>query len=301
MLYYLDNWLSVSPNASGPAQSGSGLRQGLNENYARELMELHTLGVDGGYTEKDVREVARCFTGWTIRRPREQAEFQFNPRLHDDGAKVVLGTAIPAGGGIGDGLKVIDLLSRHPATAKLVASKLARRFVADEPPPGLVDRAAGAFRSSDGDLTTVLRTLVLSEEFFAPAAYRAKIKKPLEFVSSALRVTGSQTQITHGLLRYLARMGEPLFLAQAPNGYSDYGGAWVSPDMLLTRINFASDLVANKIPGSWVEEHTVTNTRALAALIAPDGLSSATQAALGKADGRGQAALLLAAPEFQRR
>ena len=154
-------------------------RRGLNENYAREIMELHTLGVDGGYTQQDVREVARCFTGWTLLRPRGEAEFHFEPRLHDQGAKTVLGTRIPAGGGMDDGMKVIDLLARHPATAKFIATKLARRFVADDPPRGFGQRAAEAFRRSDGDIRTVLRTIIESPEFSSPEVYQAKVKKPL--------------------------------------------------------------------------------------------------------------------------
>src|SRR5206468_6501127 len=152
MLFYLDNWLSVSPNFTPARMPANARRRGLNENYAREIMELHTLGVDGGYTQQDVREVARCFTGWTLLRPRGNAEFHFEPRLHDQGAKTVLGTRIAAGGGIDDGMKVIDLLARHPATAKLIANKLARRFVSDQPLAALVNRAAEVFRRSDGDI-----------------------------------------------------------------------------------------------------------------------------------------------------
>jgi uncharacterized protein (DUF1800 family) len=301
MLFYLDNWMSVSPSASIAARFPNGRRHGINENYARELMELHTLGVDGGYTQKDVQEVARCFTGWTIQRPRSEAEFLFNPRLHDNGAKTVLGTAIPAGGGMDDGIKVIDLLTRHPSTARFIATKLARRFVADDPPPPLVSAAADAFRRSDGDIRAVLRSLLESREFFAAEFYRGKVKKPLEFVASALRITESDTRITPALLRYLGRMGEPLFLAQAPTGYSDTASTWVSPDMLLTRINFATELAANKLPGSRVRNAVTDDAQALARLFAPEGLSPAGQAAVAQARGNDTVALLLAAPEFQRR
>jgi uncharacterized protein (DUF1800 family) len=301
MLFYLDNWMSVSPSASIAARFPNGRRHGINENYARELMELHTLGVDGGYTQKDVQEVARCFTGWTIQRPRSEAEFLFNPRLHDNGAKTVLGTAIPAGGGMGDGLKVIDLLARHPSTARFIATKLARRFVADDPPPPLVSSAAEAFRRSDGDIRAVLRSLLESREFFTAEFYRGKVKKPLEFVASALRITESDTRITPALLRYLGRMGEPLFLAQAPTGYADTASTWVSPDMLLTRINFATELAANKLPGSRVRNAVTDDAQALARFIAPEGLSPAAQAAVAQARGNDTVALLLAAPEFQRR
>ncbi|HEY7553643.1 MAG TPA: DUF1800 domain-containing protein [Candidatus Binatia bacterium] len=300
MLFYLDNWLSASPNPRarlGP----NNLKRGINENYAREIMELHTLGVDGGYMQKDVHEVARCFTGWTIRRPRGDGEFVFDSRIHDNGEKVVLGERIPAGGGMDDGLRVVEILARHPSTAHFIAAKLARRFVADDPPSTIVNRAAETFRQSDGDIATVLRTIISAPEFCAPAAYKAKVKKPLEFVASALRATGAETQITPQLLRYLGRMGEPLFLAQPPTGYPDAGTSWISPDMLLTRMNFAADLVSNRIPGARVSPEQLSEAHSIARLIAPEGLSEATRAALGSAAGSQALALLMAAPEFQRR
>jgi uncharacterized protein (DUF1800 family) len=300
MLFYLDNWLSAAPNASvrlGP----NNRKRGLNENYAREIMELHTLGVGGGYTQKDVSEVARCFTGWTIQRPRGSGEFVFDPRIHDNGEKVVLGTRIAAGGGVDDGMKVIDILSRHPAAARFIATKLARRFVSDDPPASIVDRAAETFLQSDGDIAMVLRTIINAPEFVAPAAYKAKVKKPLEFVASALRASGAETQITPQLLRYIGRMGEPLFLAQPPTGYPDVAGSWVSADMLLTRMNFASDLVSNRIPGARVIPERVNDAESFTHLIAPDGLSPSTRSALADAQDSQAVALLMAAPEFQRR
>ena len=301
MLFYLDNWLSVSPNGAVARLAANARRRGINENYAREIMELHTLGVDGGYTQQDVREVARCFTGWTLVRPRGDAEFRFEPRLHDQGGKTVLGTRIVAGGGMDDGTKVIDLLARHPSTARFIATKLSRRFVADDPPASLVSRAAEAFRRSDGDIRTVIRSIVESPEFYSPEAYRAKVKKPLEYVASALRVTGADTKVTPQLLRYLGRMGEPLFLAQPPTGYPDAGTSWVSPDMLLTRMNFATDLVGNRLDGARVQSTAWRDTQPFVRLIAPDSLSSATRAALAETEGPDALALLLATPEFQRR
>ncbi len=301
MLFYLDNWLSASPNAVVARLAPNNPRRGLNENYARELMELHTLGVEGGYTQKDVQEVARCFTGWTIRQPRSEGTFHFAPRIHDTGEKLVLGNRIPPGGGMEDGLRVIDLLSRHASTARFVSLKLARRFVADNPPPSLVNKAAEAFGNSAGDIPTVLRTLFDSPEFFSPAAYQGKVKKPLEFVASALRTTGADVQLSHQLLRYLGRMGEPLFLAQPPTGYPDVGASWTSPDMLLTRMNFATDLIANRIPGSRVKLDALGDKDAFARLIAPDALSTATRLALAEIEGSQAIALLMAAPEFQRR
>ena len=302
MLFYLDNWMSASPDSPGARMGGpNNRRRGLNENYARELMELHTLGVDGGYTQQDVQEVARCFTGWTIVQPRGQGVFRFEPRLHDNGEKTVLGERIPRGGGMDDGLRVIDILVKHPSTARFIAAKLARRFVADEAPAAIVSKAAEAFRQSDGDIPTVLRAIVDAPEFFARDIYQAKIKTPFEFVTSALRVTGSEAQVTHQLLRYLGRMGEPLFLAQAPTGYPDIAASWISADMLLTRMNFVADLLSNRLPGTNVPMETLKNRDSLVRRIAPDSLSQATQTVLAEAEGNQAIALLLAAPEFQRR
>ena len=276
-------------------------RRGLNENYARELMELHTLGVDGGYTQRDVQEVARCLTGWTIRQPRGEGSFYFEPRIHDTGEKVVLGNRIPSGGGMEDGLRVIDLLAQHPSTARFVSLKLARRFIADDPPPSLVNKAAEAFSKSQGDIPTVLRALIDSPEFYSPDIYQAKVKKPLEFVASALRTTGAEVQLSHQLLRYLGRMGEPLFLAQPPTGHPDVAASWTSPDMLLTRMNFATDLITNRIPGSRLKLEALGDKDAFARLIAPDSLSTATRSALAETEGSQAITLLMAAPEFQRR
>ena len=301
MLFYLDNWLSASPNAATMRFAPNNRRRGLNENYARELMELHTLGVDGGYTQKDVQEVARCFTGWTIRQPRGEGGFHFEPRIHDSGEKTVLGRRIAAGGGIDDGLTVLDLLAHHPSTAHFISLKLARRFVSDHPPLSIVSKAAEAFRHSDGDIPTVLQAIFDAPEFFAPEAFQAKIKKPLEYVASGLRATGAEVQLSHQLLRYLGRMGEPLFLAQPPTGYPDVGASWTSPDMLLTRVNFATDLIANRIPGSRVRPEAVSSRDIFERLVAPDGLSPATRSALSETEGSQSIALLLAAPEFQRR
>jgi len=298
MLFYLDNWLSVSPTAA--RMPANARRRGLNENYGRELMELHTLGVDGGYTQQDVREVARCFTGWTLLRPRGDAEFRFEPRLHDPGEKIVLGRRITLGG-MDDGVQVIDLLARHPSTAKFIATKLARRFVADDPPASIVNRAADTFRRSDGDIRTVLRTIIDSPEFFSPEFYRAKVKKPLEFAASALRITGADVRVTPQLIRYLGRMGEPLFLAQPPTGYPDLGSSWISPDMLLTRMNFAADLVTNRLEGARVAPEALRDSQALIRLVAPDSLSPASRRVLADIDEKEAPAMLLAAPEFQRR
>jgi uncharacterized protein (DUF1800 family) len=200
-----------------------------------------------------------------------------------------------------DGVKVIELLARHPATGKFIATKLARRFVADDPPASLVQRAADAFRRSDGDVRVVIQSIIEAPEFFAPDVYQAKVKKPLEYVASALRLLEAETQVTPQLLRYLGRMGEPLFLAQPPTGYPDAGSSWISPDMLLTRMNFAADLVAHRINGARWQKQAPQDVRPFIRLIAPDSLSSPTRAALAETAESDALALLLAAPEFQRR
>ena len=266
MLYYLDNWLSTRDDFVLPPSRG-GRKLGLNENYARELMELHTLGVDGGYTQQDVIEVARCFTGWTIDRPQEGGGFLFRPVTHDRGEKRVLGTVIPAGGGQDDGLAVIDLLVRHPSTARFISTKLVRRFVSDEPPPALVERAARTFRSTGGDIRAVLVTIFSAPEFISAEAQHAKVKTPLEVVASAARVLGvrleSPEEATQGraavmgggavLARQVAALGEPLYEAQAPTGHPDVAEAWVSASALLSRMNFALALAHNRLPGARVE------------------------------------------------
>lgn len=234
-------------------------KRGINENYARELMELHTLGVDGGYTQKDIQEVARCFTGWTIFNARgyfgddRSGKFMFNPRLHDDGEKLVLGHKIPAGGGINDGLMVLDLLAHHPSTAKFIATKLCRNFVADDPSPALVARVAAAFTKSNGDIRETLRAIFTSPEFNSPENYRAKIKTPFEVAVSAIRVLGVDTDARPALHQWIAKMGQPLYGYQTPNGYPDNAAAWVNTGSLLERLNFALVLASNKIPGTRVD------------------------------------------------
>jgi uncharacterized protein (DUF1800 family) len=226
--------------------------RGLNENYAREIMELHTLGVDGGYTQKDVQEVARCLTGWTLRNPRAGAEFIFNPMIHDDGEKTVLGKKISAGGGQKDGYAVIHLLATHPSTAKFISTKLARKFVNDTPPQALVDRMAQTFQKTDGDIREVLRTMFTSPEFFAAENYRAKIKTPFEMTVSAVRAVGAETNGGPQFHRWIAQMGEGLFMAQPPTGYADVAENWVNAGALLERMNFALALAGNRIPGTRV-------------------------------------------------
>ena len=275
MLFYLDNFLSADPRAGQRQAMERAMRQqarygrlgrpwpprppanpqakknerGLNENYGRELMELHTLGVDGGYTQKDVTEVARAFTGWTIEKPRQYAEFQFDERLHDPDPKIVLGKKIHAGGRK-DGEQVIDLLVHHPSTAKFISMELARRFVSDNPPPALVNRMAETFQSSDGDIRDVMKTMIWSPEFWSREAYRAKIKTPFELVISAARALGTDVDSPQPLVNWVARIGEPLYQCQPPTGYSDKSETWVNTGALLNRLNFSLALAGNKMRGA---------------------------------------------------
>jgi uncharacterized protein (DUF1800 family) len=330
MLFYLDNFQSVSANAGrgnvlGPLRPQR-QRRGINENYARELMELHTLGVDGGYTQKDVQEVARCFTGWTIFQPRGGAAaanammgeagrrnagtFFFNARVHDDGEKIVLGHKIPAGGGIKDGLMVLDILTHHPSTAKFIATKLVRHFVADNPPPALVDRVAATFTKTDGDIRETLKTIFFSNEFNSTEAYRAKIKRPFELVISAIRTLGADTNGGPGTHRWIERMGEPLYGFQTPNGYSDAAESWVNTGGLLERMNFGLALASNRIPGVNVNLSKLSTDQSkvmdeyLKTLLAGE-ISAATREAMLKQLDKSDpvtkvVGLILGTPEFQR-
>ncbi len=264
--------------------------RGLNENYGRELMELHTLGVDGGYTQKDVVEVARALTGWTIDRPQQGGGFVFRPEMHDAGEKIILGQRFPAGHGEDEGERVLDMLAAHPSTAHHIAFQLAQRFVADEPPASLVDRAAGTFQSTKGDLRQVVRTIVTSPEFFAPAAYRAKMKTPLEFVVSVARAAGATVVNAQPMAQALrAQLGMPLFGCQPPTGYSNTADAWVNTGALLSRMNFARP--GSRRPGPWhrVDVNAMapdtsagTRDRLLRTLLAGD-VSDGTREVLAKA------------------
>jgi uncharacterized protein (DUF1800 family) len=258
-------------------------------------MELHTLGVDGGYTQQDVVNVARAFTGWTIDQPRLGGEFRFDERLHDDGDKVVLGHKIKAGGGQSDGERVLDILASHPSTATFIATKLARRFVSDTPPPALVTRAAARFRETDGNIREVVRVIITSPEFFAPAAYRAKVKTPFEFVVSTIRATGSDVSDAEALVQAVRQLGMPLYMCQPPTGYADRADAWINTGALLNRMNFALQLVGGRMRG--VRAGSASASDALGG-----DVSAATAATIAKAtDPRQTAALTLGSPEFQRR
>lgn len=332
MLFYLDNFESVSPTNQNPAGNANNQRlqqmarnggklpprarermkqqlglddaglderlkrmqtnalaaqnrpkRGINENYARELMELHTLGVDGGYAQKDIIEVAKAFTGWTIADPRgyrraaaaeiqgtddrrinrlqrqagvpddiESGEFYFNPRWHDNGAKTVLGQKVNDGG-VKDGLKVIDILVSHPSTARHLARKLAVKFVSDNPSQALVGRVAEAFTKSKGDIKTTLKALFTDKEFFAPENYRAKIKSPFELAVSSIRTIGADTNASPALVAMLNKLGEVPYGYQAPTGYPDTAEDWVNTGALLERLNFAVAIASNRIPGTRVD------------------------------------------------
>ena len=220
------------PNGGAPGNPGAQAKaqkqqSGLNENYARELLELHTLGVNGGYTQADVTEVAKVFTGWTMKQPRRGGEFDFNEWRHEPGTKIVLGRRIKEHGER-EGLQVLEMLANSPATARFISTKLAQRFVADDPPPGLIDAMAKSFHNSGGDIREVLRTMFHSPEFWSPETYRAKVKTPLEFVVSAARASGAEVQDPTALLQWLNRMGMPLYGAQPPTGYSMTAETWLN-------------------------------------------------------------------------
>ncbi|HEY2363154.1 MAG TPA: DUF1800 domain-containing protein [Candidatus Angelobacter sp.] len=345
MLFYLDNWQSVGPNSElalyGP-QRFAGRRgrfprprpqaknrpSGLNENYAREIMELHTLGVDGGYTQKDVTELAKVLTGWTIEKPQLGGGFKFNERAHEPGDKYILGRKIGEHGEK-EGEEMLDVLAHHPSTAKFISRKLAMRFVSDNPPQGLVDRMTETFLKKDGDIREVLRTMFHSPEFWAADAYRAKMKTPFEFVASAARASGADIQNALPLVGILNRMGMPLYAMQPPTGYSMKAEAWVNSSALLNRMNFALQLASGKLPGTSLDPQALIPgpepadaSAALAALeksILAGYVSSQTHAVMQKQLGDPQisqrklddadkkpnygaiAGLIMGSPEFQRR
>ena len=254
MMFYLDNWESVAAGAVPPTGGRPGGRSGTpargpNENYARELLELHTLGVDGGYTQRDVMEVARVLTGWSIARPAQSGRFQFNAWAHDAGEKTVRGVRFPAGRGQDEGIRLLKLLANDPATMRFVSHKLCARFVRDEPPDGCVDDAVAAWQRSGGDITDVVRAIVRSPDFWSPQAMRAKIKTPLEFVVSAVRAVGGEPDTTQELAEVVGRLGQPLYLEPSPAGYPESQEEWVNSGALLHRMNAAVALAAGRLPG----------------------------------------------------
>jgi uncharacterized protein (DUF1800 family) len=312
MLFYLDNQLSR--------------RGALNENYARELMELHTLGVDGGYTQQDVIEVARALTGWTIDQARTPRTFVFRPANHDTGPKTVLGHMLAGGRGIEDGEEVLDIVARHPSTARFISFKLARRLVSDEPPASLVDRAAATFTRTDGDIREVVRTIVTSPEFFSRAAFRSKVKTPFELVVSVRRAFEAPADTTPATARQLAQLGQPMFGVQTPDGWPDKATAWVNSGTIFQRIKLGADASNNRPPFSRVEKWrgwadlstapaerqadgvirlllggVADTTLRQALLAAGDGSPAGNDIAAGSRRLREMLSIALGSPEFQRR
>jgi uncharacterized protein (DUF1800 family) len=365
MMFYLDNWQSEGPDSDAargvpahapnpgmngppgrrvtyppshpprpqPQPNGQNNQQkrhdGLNENYARELMELHTLGVNGGYTQQDVTQVARVFTGWSIDEPRQGGGFVYKPRLHQPGEKKVLGHRIKDKGE-NEGIQVLEILAHHPATAHFISTELAQRFVADDPPKSLIDAMSKTYLKTDGDIRAVLETMFHSQEFSAPEAYRARVKTPFEFVVSSLRATNAEISYPQSLLATLNKMGMPLYGMQPPTGYSTKADVWVNSAALLDRMNFGLALAANRLPGTTFNLGQLLNDSSVAdadpyqvqlkleqALIA-GGISKQTHEAIEErivtpqtmtqfeypshqANVNVVAGLLLGSPEFQRK
>ena len=306
-------------NPNDPAANSKQKQErGLNENYGRELMELHTLGVDGGYTQDDVVNVARAFTGWSIKQPRRDPEFFFEERLHDNSVKTMLGHKIHAGG-MKDGEEVLDILARDPHTARHISFELAQRFVSDHPPDALVDRMAQTFLKSDGDIREVLHTMIYSPEFWSKETFRAKIKTPFELVASATRAVGAEVEIPLILVQWTSRIGQPLYQCEPPTGYSDKADAWVNSGSLLNRMNFSLALTSNRLRGAQVNIDSLLDSDTSADPHAT--LDHAIQLLLGSAASQQTrdtlekqlddpvkhvnaamiAGLVLGSPEFQRR
>ena len=345
MLFYLDNWLSVAPGYQPRRGGGAAAKpSGLNENYAREVMELHTLGVDGGYTQQDVTELARILTGWTLvpQQPRKRrfvngqdavasnhgdSIFGFDPARHDDGSKTWLGHSVAPGGQM-EGEYALDVLARHPATAKHIATKLARRFVADDPSPALVARLTQRFLDTDGDLRAVMQSLVDSLEFRDPRP--VKFKTPYQYVLSSVRATGITTTNVRPLMATLTQLGQPLYGCQTPDGWHDTEADWLNPNAITQRVNFATALASGRLPLQRVDDPSAPagangmtamerqTDRAMnkdmavegstppvdaAALLATLGpaISDKTRAAVAGSPPPLRAALVLGSPDFMRR
>jgi uncharacterized protein (DUF1800 family) len=282
MLFFLDNWQSVDPVAFKEHQQEIAMRRaryqgafgggfspnspggarpqqqdrGLNENYGREVMELHTVGVDTGYTQQDVIEMARCLTGWTVREPRRDPDFVFRPEFHAEGKKVVMGHTFNDGGEK-DGEDALKMLAAEPHTARFISTELARHFVSDAPPPALVNRMTKEYESSGGDIRSVMKAMIYSPEFWSKQTYRAKVKTPFELVSSTARALNANVTISLPLAQWVGRMGEPLFLCQPPTGYSDKSETWVNTGALLNRLNFALAFANGHLAGTSVDLGTM--------------------------------------------
>ncbi len=333
MLFYLDNWLSTKDGLDlsflkkKDRPKGDQTTFGLNENYARELLELHTVGVNAGYTQSDVREAARALTGWSIQNREKEPDFGqfiYRPLAHDDGEKRIFGLTLPPGGGASDGEQLLDSLASHPATAHSLATKLCRRFIGDTASAAAIARVEAAFKDSRGDLRVVYRTLFSSPEFWSADALGAQIKTPLEFLVSALRGVGTVSSIAPDLLRALEALGQPLYRCQPPTGYSDAASTWTNAGGLLTRINVGLKLLSGRVPGvalrvprktASTPDETIdivaqalfgappspaTRSVVLKALAPADVDTAPADGETRPVDARFVAGLLLGSPEFQK-
>jgi uncharacterized protein (DUF1800 family) len=335
MLFYLDNWQNTAPNTT---LNSRGKTQGLNENYARELMELHTLGVDGGYTQQDVVALAKILTGWTFRRSAQpgvgQSGFYFDAKRHNYGDKVFLGHTIK-GSGIAEGKQAFDILAKSPATARQISFQLAQYFVADRPPKPLVDRLSQKYLSTDGSIREVLNTLFHSPEFWDSRNYNAKFKTPYQYALSAVRATGTEVTNFRPVLGFLQQAGMPLYGCLTPDGYKNTEAAWLNPDAITRRISFATALASGGLPltASTLSAPSLTrsqtNRRERLVLVGPipgaspqrsssfvlkapldaaqlshtlgNPFSAKTQGAIATSPPQLRAALMLGSPEFMRR
>ncbi len=315
MLYYLDNYLSTASRVD--PRTGR-LLQGLNENYGRELMELHTVSVDAGYTQEHVFDAARCFTGWGIDNIRTGGNFVYRPQAHDTGAKSVFGLTVAAGGQKDDGDHLLDYLAAHPSTAAFISKELAWRFVSDDPPPRLVDRMAAAFLASDGNIADTLRAMLSSPDFWAEGFGAGKPRTPIEYAAGALRAAGAQVTGTRGVVGALANMGMPLYQCIPPTGYSNRGVDWLNPSSQLHRMNFALDLATGALAGVAADARSVVRelggnpedprsaTDAIAAGLFANNVSAETRRAAAAVSPTGPVpvasrvlGLVLASPEMQ--
>lgn len=295
MLFYLDNWQNTAPNSPG----ARGRYKGLNENYARELMELHTLGVNGGYTQQDIITLAQILTGWGLAGNRQnttdESGFYFAANRHDSSDKVFLGQAIK-GGGIEEGEKALDILAKHPATAQHISYELAQYFVADEPPKALVEQLAKRFQETDGDIKAVLTTLFSSSEFLDAKYYNAKFKTPYQYVISALRATDTQVDNYRSVTGLLNQMGMAIYGCQTPDGYKNTESAWLNPDAILRRISLTTALVNGRFAG----KNSPVNAQQLSTSLGNNLSAKTLQVIASQPEGM-KATLMLGSPEFMRR
>ncbi len=301
MLYYLDNWQNTAPNSPGMRHR----TRGLNENYARELMELHTLGVDSGYTQQDVTTLARILTGWgfDLKQNQNNSGFFFDSNRHDFSDKIFLGQAIK-GTGEAEVEQALDILAKHPATARHISYKLAQYFVRDNPPETLVKKMQQRFIATDGDIREVLTTLFQSSEFWDAENYNAKFKTPYQYVISAVRATGMEVNNVQPLVNTLKQLGMPLFGCPTPNGYENTEQAWLNPDGLNKRLTFAVALANGRLLGQKNEKKASSITRIDASQLSNslgNNFSSKTQNAINSSSPQLRAALILGSPEFMRK